>query len=212
MTTVAILGAGNVGRALAERMLECGISVRFGVRDAKETHANLLAKHSILAAADVMSQSEAANGADLLMVAVPAGAAVDALRSASPAAGAVVVDCMNPLRWDKGPVWTPPSEGSVAQQLAAAFPDLHVIKGFNHFGAEIQRDPSLATGAADAFFAGDDGDAKSRVMQLARTMGFAAHDAGPLRNAGLLENMAMLWIHLSSTGAGREFAFRVASR
>lgn len=212
MTTVAILGAGNVGRALAGRMLACGIDVRFGVRDVAETRVSMTALHPSLGAASVMPPVEVADGASVLMLAVPASAAADALRGAHPAAGCIVVDCTNPLRWDKGPVWTPPSDGSVAQQLASAFPGVHVIKGFNHFGAEIQRNPALTTGSADAFFAGDDADAKACAMQLATTMGFAARDAGPLRNAGLLENMALLWIHLSSNGAGREFAFRMDSR
>jgi predicted dinucleotide-binding enzyme len=85
-----------------------------------------------------------------------------------------------------------------------------VIKGFNHFGVEVQRSPQLATGPADAFFAGDAPEAKSRVMRLAEQMGFRAHDAGPLRNAALLENLAVLWIHLATVGGvGRTFAFRI---
>jgi predicted dinucleotide-binding enzyme len=69
---------------------------------------------------------------------------------------------------------------------------------------------TLTTGPAEAFFAGDDRDAKTLVMDLAGKMGFRPHDAGPLRNASLIENLAVLWIQLASTeGAGRQFAFRL---
>jgi predicted dinucleotide-binding enzyme len=154
--------------------------------------------------------AEASVDADLIVVAVPAGAAVEAVRAAGDLAKKALLDCTNPLRWDAGPVWTPPPEGSTSLALAAAFPNARVVKGFNHFGAEIQRDPALKPGPADAFFASDDAEAKAFVMSLAGPMGFRAHDAGPLRNSALLENLAVLWIHLAAVGgAGRDFAFRM---
>jgi hypothetical protein len=146
----------------------------------------------------------------VILLAVPAAAAVEAVSGLPDRAGRILVDCTNPLRWQDGPVWTPPPDGSVAQALAAAFPETSVVKGFNHFGAEIQGDPTSAGGPVDAFFAGDDEVAKSRVMDLAAKMGFHAHDAGPLRNAALLENLAVLWIHLAMmSGIGRHFSFRI---
>jgi predicted dinucleotide-binding enzyme len=117
------------------------------------------------------------------------------------------------LRWDTGPVLTPPDAGSVTAALAAALPAARVVKAFNHFGAEIQQDPALAGGAADVLLAGDDAGAKTDLIGLATTMGFRAHDAGPLRNAALLESMAVLWIHLATQGGmGRDWAFAVARR
>ncbi|MCC7042622.1 MAG: NAD(P)-binding domain-containing protein [Acidobacteria bacterium] len=207
MTSVAVLGAGKVGQALATRLVAAGIDVRFGVRD--PLAAGLSGE---LAAVPLTTPNDAASTADIVLLAVPAAAAIAAARSAGDLAGRVVVDCTNPLRWDRGPVWTPPSEGSVTAALAAALPTVAVVKGFNHFGAEIQLDPSLAGGPADAFFASDDDAAKASVMELATRMGFRAHDAGPLRNAAALENLAVLWIHLAGAGAGREWAFRMEGR
>ncbi len=61
--------------------------------------------------------------------------------------------------------------------------------------------------------AGDDRHARSEVMALATRMGFRPRDAGPLRNAGLLESLAVLWIHLATVGGvGREFGFRIEGR
>jgi hypothetical protein len=207
INSVAILGAGTVGQALASRLTAGGVAVRFGVRDPGAVRLT-----GELAAVPVMASQEAVADADVLLLAVPAAAALGVARGAGDLTGKIVVDCTNPLRWDGGPVWDPPSEGSVTAALAAALPGVAVVKGFNHFGAEIQRDPRLATGVANAFFASDDAGAKTTVIALATTMGFRALDAGPLRNAAVLENLAVLWIHLAVTGAGRQWAFRVDGR
>jgi hypothetical protein len=204
LKTVAVLGPGRVGTALAGRLLIAGAKVRFGGRSGDTV--------SPLAGVPRLSFADAVTGADAIVLAVPALAAVEVLRQAAPAPGTIVIDCTNPVTWTDGPVWTPPSRGSVAQALAEAFPDLAIVKGFNHFGAEIQANPAMPSGPADAFFAGDDAAAKERVVALAGAMGFRGRDAGPLRNAGLLENLAVLWIHLASAGTDRTFAFRLEQR
>ena len=197
MSRVAILGSGKVGRAIADRLQRAGHSVRLGGR----------AEGGL---PDVLPVPAAARDADVLILTVPASAAVDVVREASPGAR-ILLDCTNPIRWQDGPVWAPPEEGSVAAQLAAAFPDTPVVKGLNHFGVEIHRDPALSSGPADACFASDRVEAKRVVMRLAEEAGFRTVDAGPLRNAALLENLAVLWIQLAM-GGDREFAFRIEGR
>lgn len=210
MTTAAILGGGSVGGALGARLLHIGATVRFGLR-APEAPRRPPARGA--EGIPALPPAEAAAGAEMIFLAVPASAALDATRSAGDLTGKILVDCTNPLRWEDGPVWAPPPEGSVTQALAAAFPGLPVVKGFNHFGAEIQADPRFPSGPADALFASDDAAAKARVMGLAASMGFRPRDAGPLRNAGVLENLAVLWIHLAvAGGVGRNFNFRVEVR
>ena len=210
MTTVAILGAGKLGSALAERLLHAGVDVRFGVRD---PGAAVEALTGSAAGVPAVPPETATAGADFVLLAVPAVAAIDAARAAGNLQGKILLDCTNPVRRENGPVWGPPPEGSVAQALAAAFPGVTVIKGFNHFGADVVRSPELSTGPVDAFFAGDNQEAKASVMDLARRMGFGPHDAGPLRNAALLENLAILWIHLATVGGlGRTFGFRIEDR
>lgn len=200
MKIAAVLGSGNVGQALAARLRHAGVDVRFGVRTPEGPVDGI----------PEMPPAQAAQGADIILVAVPAAAAIEALRAAGNIDGTIVVDCTNPLAWNNGPVWSPPAGGSSTAAIAATFPAARVVKGFNHFGVEIQARPSLASGPADAFFAGDDTGAKQAVMALAARMGFAPHDAGPLRNAAVLENLAVLWIHLATVGgAGRNFSFRM---
>jgi predicted dinucleotide-binding enzyme len=63
------------------------------------------------------------------------------------------------------------------------------------------------------FVAGDDAGAKPKVIALLAALGFEVIDAGPLRNARLLEAHAMLWIELAlNRGLGRDFAFAIVRR
>lgn len=208
---VAIIGAGNVGGALGKRLTAAGLRVRFGVRPGADV-GELVAACGPNASSHM--PDDAAAGAEIVFLAVPASAAVDAARSLGDLSGKILVDCNNPLRWQEGPVWNPPPEGSLAAALQQAFPSARVVKGFNVFGAEFHENPELAGGrSADVFFASDDADAKLRLAALAERAGFTPVDAGPLRNASVLENVAMLWIHLALVGGkGRNFAFKLTER
>jgi predicted dinucleotide-binding enzyme len=224
MTPIAVLGAGKVGQALASRLHEAGYHVWFGVREAptlkdagapKRLMAEPEPEPEPLPVPEVprLGMDDAVRHAGVVFVALPAAAARDVLTALPLPAGVIVIDCTNPVRWDNGPVLDPPAEGSMAAQLATALPTARVVKAFNHFGAEIQAEPGLAHGPADAYVASDDAAAKADVIGLAGTMGFTGRDAGPLRNAALLEAMAVLWIHLATVGGqGRQFAFRQDGR
>jgi 8-hydroxy-5-deazaflavin:NADPH oxidoreductase len=204
---VSVIGAGSVGGNLGARLSMSGVPVQFGVRAGTDTKA-LLAR----CAKDASAAEPAAAAAwgDVVFLALPADAAVDVARSLAKALeGKVVVDCTNPLTWKDGPVWAPPKEGSGAAAIAAAAPGARVVKGFNTFGAEFHLDPEHAgKPAAQVFLAGDDADAKTKVTAVATKGGFRVVDAGPMRNAAVLENLAILWIHLATVGKqGRDFVF-----
>jgi hypothetical protein len=209
-TTIAIIGAGNVGAALAERLTASGYAVRLGVRPGADVAALLQRCRGKAAAVPV---AEAADGCEVVFLCVPAAAAVPAARAAGNLARKALVDCSNPVAWQGAPVLSPPPEGSVAAALAAAVPEARVVKGFNTFGAEIHRDPVVGGAPAEVYLAGDDGIALERVGEVAARIGFAPIVVGPLRNAALLEALAVLWIHLATVGGqGREFIFRLARR
>jgi NADPH-dependent F420 reductase len=206
-THVAIIGAGKIGSRLGRRLLAAGYRVTFGARDAAAATEKLGAID-----APIFSPADAAAGADIVLLTVPASAAHAAAAGLALRPGSTLVDCTNPMRWDGGPVWAPPAEGSNAASLAAALPGVRVVKAFNHFGAEIHEDPKVGGEQADAFVAGDDADARASVLALANAIGFHGVDAGPLRNAALLENLAVLWIQLAGSGKGRHFAFKAVGR
>ncbi|HEU4405214.1 MAG TPA: NAD(P)-binding domain-containing protein [Polyangiaceae bacterium] len=208
---VAIVGVGNVGAALGERLARAGFSVRFGVKAGADVAA-LLDRCGPNASAGPVA--EAAAGADLVFLAVPPAALGDVVAQGRGFEGKIVVDCNNPVGWSDGPTLAPVEEGSLTAKLVKLAPKARVVKGFNTFGAEFHRDPALAGGQrADVPLAGDDAGAKEAVADLARRAGFEPVDAGPLRNAALLESLAILWIHLAVVGGqGREFTFQLARR
>ncbi|MEM9291079.1 MAG: NAD(P)-binding domain-containing protein [Acidobacteriota bacterium] len=207
--TLAILGAGSVGAALGQRFTETGHRIVFGTRPGKDLN-ELLAQCGDRARQ--ASVAEAVNAAEVVFHAVPSEVAVEALAVAE-LSGKIVVDCTNPLAWDDGPVWDPPAEGSVTAQLAAAYPQARWVKGFATFGAAFHRHPTLAGPPVEVHLASDDDGAKARVADIAQATGFSPVDCGPLRNAAVLENLAILWIHLASAGGhGREFAFQMLKK
>src|SRR5215472_14096686 len=163
-TKVAIIGAGNVGGNLGIRLSNSGVPVKFGVRGDAKTKDLLGQCAKGTSAEDV---NAAVAWGDVVFVAVPAAAALDVIRPlGDKLKGKILVDCNNPLTWKDGPVWAPPSEGSLAQAIAKAAPGARVLKGFNVFGAEFHKDPGLAGPPAQVFLAGDDAAAKKTVSEV----------------------------------------------
>ena len=207
---IAIIGSGKVGGNLGVRLTGVGYSIRFGIRERKDV-SDLLSRCRGKAQAFPIDQ--ACSEADVIFLAVPAGAAAGAVSSAGDLTGKILVDSTNPVAFRDGPVWNPPLEGSVTAALAREFPGVRFIKGFSTFGAEFHLDPMLNGEGIDVQLAGDDSMAKETVAEIARTAGFTPVDAGPLRNAALLEALAVLWIHLAIVGGhGRQSAFKLLSR
>ena len=197
-TRISIIGAGNVGGNLGRSFSKAGFAVRFGVRPGTDTKALLEECGKQASASD---PAEAAAWGDVVFMAVPGSVALDVARSlADKLAGKIVVDCNNPLVWKEGPVWSPPAEGSLAAAIAKAAPNARVVKGFNTFGAEHHANPKLTGKSAEVYLAADDAEAKKTVSEVAKEAGFTPIDAGPMRNATVLENVAMMWIHLALVG------------
>ncbi len=210
---IAIIGAGNVGASLGINLAGHGYPIRFGVRDASAAKVKeVLAKCQ--GKAEAVSVSAAAQWADVIFLAVPAAAAEESVRSLGDMKGKVLVDCTNAVAFGSdGPRVAPTPEGSVAGMLAKAFPGLRVVKGFSTFGAEFHLNPRVGDTSVDVQLAGDDAEAKALVSSIATQAGFTPIDAGPLRNAALLESLAVLWIHLAMKGGlGRHVAFKLLKR
>lgn len=208
---IAIIGTGNVGANLGINLVRHGHPLRFGVREGSDVK-ELLARCE--GRAEAASVSAAAQWAEVIFLAVPADAAEAAVRSLGDVKGKVLVDCTNPVAWGAdGPRLAPTAEGSVAATLARAFPGLRVVKGFSTFGAEFHLEPRVGDTSVDVQLAGDDAEAKALVSSIALRAGFTPIDAGPLRNAALLESLAILWIHLALKGGqGRHVAFKLLKR
>jgi NADPH-dependent F420 reductase len=188
---IAIIGAGNVGRALATSALRAGHSVTVSSASG-ETSAALARETGARAAA---SNRAAVDGADLVVLAVPYMAIVDVLDDIGSAlAGKIVVDATNPLKPDYSGLVTQGT--SAAEEIQARIPSARVVKAFNTALAARQTDPQIAGVDIDGFVASDDEEAKAIVLGLVKGMGFHPIDAGQLTMARALEALAFLNISL----------------
>jgi predicted dinucleotide-binding enzyme len=137
-----------------------------------------------------------------------------AIRSMGNLKGKIVLDATNPLT--RGPdgigleIGHAISGGEKVQGWAAG---ASVFKTLNTTGFGNMANPVFKGVKSVMFVAGDDAANKSKVMELVGQLGFEVIDAGPLRNARLLEAHAMLWIDLAlARGQGRDFAFGILRR
>ncbi|MDV7216545.1 NADPH-dependent F420 reductase [Streptomyces prunicolor] len=192
MSSVSIIGLGNMAGALAGRALAGGNAVELIGRDP--------AKAKELAGAldgATVGTAGAAPAGDIVVLAVPytAAAAVvseygDALR------GKVIIDITNPITPDFQSFVTPDGT-SGAQEIAKAAPaGAQIVKAFNTLFSHV-----LAAGPAegrtlDVFIAGDDAQAKARVSAFIESLGLRPLDTGELPMARALENVALLQLGL----------------
>lgn len=193
---VTLIGTGNMGSGLAKHVAKAGHALVITGRDAAKGQALAQANRASFKAAN------AADGADVVIVATAYGDAVNALRAAGDLTGKVVVDITNPLTADyKG--LSIGHDTSAAEEIQKAFPKARVVKAFNTvFAQTLASGPSLSGETVPVYFAGDDAAAKETVKALVQSTGFAAVDAGSLKNARYLEPLAGLNIYFGY-GAGK---------
>jgi len=195
--TVGVLGGtGPQGRGLALRWAASGLEVVLGSRDSERAEQAATKLNEQLTAVDGAAtvrgagNRDAAATADVVLVSVPFDAhpptladLVDALE------GKIVVDCVNPLGFDKnGPFVLDLDEGSAAEQAQAILPGSRVIAAFHHVSAVILADLSISDVDTDVLVLGEDRDDVAVVQQLAdRIPGMRGLFGGRLRNAGQVE-------------------------
>lgn len=195
---ITLLGAGNMGSALASQLTRAGHTLRILSRTPDKAQAVAAANPG----AFVVPAPAAMDGADVVIVATGFADAVPALRSLGPLAGKVIVDVTNPLTADYMGL-TVGHATSAAEEIAKAFPEADVVKAFNTLFADVlAKGPTLGDGqVATAFYAGDSERAKQTARTLIESIGLKPVDAGGLRNARYLEPLAGLNIYFGY-GAG----------
>jgi 8-hydroxy-5-deazaflavin:NADPH oxidoreductase len=192
MSSISIIGTGNMASALAERALAGGNAVEIVGRDpakAKELAA-------ALGGASVGTYGTSLAG-DIVILAVPYASTAALLSEYGDALhGKVVIDITNPVSPDLTGFVTPDGS-SGAQEIAKAAPaDAYIVKAFNTLFSNV-----LATGPTegrplDVFIAGDDAQAKTRVSAFIESLGLRPMDAGQLPMARALENAGLLQLGL----------------
>ena len=203
---ITIVGTGNIGGALARAWLSAGHTVRLAVRDATAKDV----KELVALGAAAVPVAGAADGADVVVFAVPAGAVVDIARTLGSLEGKVVVDCTNAIA--KGFTLQYGHTTSSSEELAKALPGAKVVRAFNQQGAETLQNPLFGGRAATNFVAADDAGARAVVCELTKDMGLGAVEAGPLSSARYLEPITLLWITMAKALGTREFGLSLMRR
>jgi NADPH-dependent F420 reductase len=195
---VAIIGAGNVGTALATSFRHSGHDVVIASRDPEDVGEAAASTGARVAT----SNAAAAADADVIVLAIPFTSAADvAAQIATAAAGKPVIDATNRMSFGpNGPDID--TTTSNAEELARLLPGAHVIKAFNTLLASNQANPTGSGVPFDGFVAGDDAAAKATVLELVDSIGLNPIDVGPLSRARQLEGMAFLNITLNIANGG----------
>lgn len=175
MTTVSIIGTGNMGNAIGGIVAAGGNTVEYVTRD-----------------------TDAVTG-DIVVLAVPHTALDEVVaQRGEQLAGKIVVDITNPLNFETFDSLVVPADGSRAAELAKALPQSTVLKAFNTNFAATLASKSLGGQPTTVLIAGDDVDAKQALAEVVRAGGVAAIDAGSLSRARELESIGFLQITLAA--------------
>ncbi len=191
--TVGVLGGtGPQGKGLATRWARTGMKVVIGSRAAERGRSAAAEIAELTGSGSVSGDDNlgCASAADLVLVAVPYQGHAELLTSLrAELVGKIVIDCVNPLGFDKlGPYGLVVPEGSAAQQAEGLLPDSRVTAAFHHVSAVALADLAVADMATDVLVLGDDRDATDTVRALADAIpGFRGIYGGRLRNAHQVE-------------------------
>jgi predicted dinucleotide-binding enzyme len=199
MTTISIIGSGNMAAAIGTRAASHGHTVEIMSRNTAKAEA--LADQ--IGKGTTVGTFGGRPAGDIVILAVLYAGAVDVIAHYGDAlAGKILVDITNPFN-DNGSGIVTTEGNSIAQQVAAAAPeDAHVVKALNMlFSGVIAADRPV-----DVFFAGDP-EAKAPVAAFLKSMDMRPRYAGGLEMAYIVEWGSILLMGVARNGAGFDIAF-----
>jgi predicted dinucleotide-binding enzyme len=185
---IGILGNGLMAEALGRHWVKAGHDVMIGGRS--------LERAAVVAGrigATTGSLQEATTYGEVLLLAVPAEAAVPVLTALDIGAGRILIDCTNAVNQQDFTL----AEPAMAEAISRAVPEVHVVKAFNLAADAVWRDAPEGLGVP---ICGDDPVALEQVGVLVRDVGCEPVVAGRLARARLLEATAALAIGVWVSG------------
>jgi 8-hydroxy-5-deazaflavin:NADPH oxidoreductase len=207
---IGILGSGLMGGKLGTIFARAGHDVVFSYSHSKNKLERLARDAGAIAHAG--TPREAAENADVLLLAVHWSRISDVLKQAGDVSGKIIVTCSLPMNDDDSDLVIAHSS-SGAEELARMIPDATVVSAFCTVPSEVlfavfelrdsERRPSLV-------YCSDNKHAKTVAAQLIRDVGFDPVDAGPLRIARYIEPFTLLIGQLAYEGdEGPALAYRI---
>jgi predicted dinucleotide-binding enzyme len=183
---IAVIGTGNIGGTLGRRWSEAGYRVAFGARAPRADGPG---------GAPVVSIDEAVTDADVVLLAVPAGAVAGLVAHLGPTlADTVVIDATNNLR------------GASANARSEFTPDTRYVRAFNTLGWENFDDP---VPESDLFFAADP-RARAVAEELISALGLRPQYVGGAGAADVVDGLLRLWFALvGENGGNRRLALKL---
>lgn len=203
---VAIIGTGNIGSTLAQRFSDNGHRIFLGVRDTHDFKGLQLL--SGLKNCSTHTIPEAAELAEVIIIAVPAQFAIDVAKTLGDVSGKVIIDTMNSVNVKH--------EGftNTTDVILAHCNTTDVVKCFNTTGFENIMNPIYGSTGIDMFTAGSSTKGISVATQLAKELGFEnVYHLGGNDKFFLIEQLALCWINLAiMQKQGRGMAFKIIKR
>ena len=204
---IAIIGSGNVGGSLAKKWISAGHTVLVGARTP-------LSEKNVKLASEIgedrfTSIEFAVKQCEVILLATPAPATIEVVKSLGDTTGKIIIDTMN-IVMGRGPQGYKNTSDAILDHTQSK----DVVKCFNTTGANNMQNPNYDKVSIDLFVAGDSEKGKLVASKLAMDAGFAAcYSIGGNDKFELMEQFAWFWINLAMfQGQGREIAFKLLKR
>jgi predicted dinucleotide-binding enzyme len=199
MTSISIIGLGNMARTLGTIALTGGNTVELIGRDP----ARAAALAAELGGGTTTGKLGATPVGDIVILALPYASVVPVVSEYGQAlAGKVIIDITNTFDRNDFTGLVTPDGTSAAQQIAEVAPtDAHVVKAFNTFFGHVLAARKVGDRPLDVFIAGDDAGAKARVSSFVESLGLRPLDVGGLTIARWLEGAGLLMVGLATGGS-----------
>lgn len=199
---IAVIGAGNVGGALAKQFAKAGHEVFLGVRNLDDPKVLALLSKQIKA----YSVPEAVKKSNVIIMAAYPQYTKELAKALGDVSGKIIIDVMNVFRGKPKPYQT------TAEALLAWTNCQDVVRCFNTTGFENMANPNYNGKKIDMFVAGDSKKGKKTAIKLAKEIGFGeVYDLGGNDKFELMEQIVIVWVNLAKI-LGRNIALNILKR
>jgi 8-hydroxy-5-deazaflavin:NADPH oxidoreductase len=204
--TIAIIGSGNVGGALAQSFIKAKHNVLLGAQFPLSEKSQKLA--TVIGEDRFASVELACKQADVIIITTPPDAVLSIIPHLGDVKNKIIIDATNSVRTK------PEGFATAYHAIKEKTGSDKVVKCFNTTGFENMLNPVYKGEGIDMFCAGNNKETKLIVTQLAKEIGFAnCYDFGGDDKVQLLEQFALSWINLAiMQGLGRNVAFKLMHR
>jgi hypothetical protein len=210
LLSIAVLGGtGKEGKGLAYRWAKAGYHVFIGSRNADKAKAAAQDLWKMLegdALVEGLSNQEAAQKADIVVLTVPYSAHRDTLESMKDLLkGKLLIDVTVPIVPPKITKVQMPPAGSAAQEAKQILgEDAVVAAAFHNISHEhLMQDQDVE---CDVLVTGTSKEARAEALKLVTAAGLIGWDAGPIENSVVLEGLTSVLLNINkqygSTHAG----------